>query len=107
MFLQYSKIKQTKGFYFLTQKEYEQIEQYMLSLMKDSAHDRQHIYRVLYVALDIAKSEPTADKDILITACLFHDIDSEKQFKNPSFVFLPLVRFTIQFVCDKLFMGKF
>lgn len=68
----------------MTQKEYDQIEQYMLSLMKDSAHDRQHIYRVLYVALDIAKTEPSADTDILITACLLHDIGREKQFKNPS-----------------------
>ena len=30
---------------------YETLEQYMLSCMEDSAHDAQHIYRVLYNAL--------------------------------------------------------
>ena len=33
---------------------YLRIEKYMLSCMNDGAHDCQHIYRVLYFALDIA-----------------------------------------------------
>ena len=51
--------------------------------MKDSAHDQEHIYRVLYMALDIAKYEKNVDTDVLITACLLHDIGREEQFKNP------------------------
>jgi uncharacterized protein len=51
--------------------------------MNDSAHDCQHIYRVLYTALDIAKSENNVDIGILKTACLLHDIGRPKQFDNP------------------------
>jgi uncharacterized protein len=52
--------------------------------MKDSAHDKEHIYRVLYVALDIARLEAEVDIDILITACLLHDIGREEQYADPS-----------------------
>ena len=38
--------------------------------MGDSAHDSQHIYRVLFIALDIAEHEKNVDKDILIAAGL-------------------------------------
>ncbi len=62
---------------------YNKIEQYMLECMKDSAHDKEHIYRVLYMALDIAGYEKDVDMDILITACLLHDIGRKEQFKNP------------------------
>lgn len=58
-------------------------EKYMLSQMNDSAHDCQHIYRVLYLALNIAESENNIDMDVLISACLFHDIGRQKQFDNP------------------------
>jgi uncharacterized protein len=61
---------------------YKQLENYMLDCMKDSAHDKEHIYRVLYMALDIAKYENNVDMDILITSCLLHDIGREEQFKN-------------------------
>lgn len=64
-------------------KDYDKIESYMLECMRDSAHDREHIYRVLYTALDIAESEPTADLEILTTACLLHDIGRPEQFANP------------------------
>lgn len=59
-------------------------ENYMLSCMDDSAHDKEHIYRVLYNALDIAASEPDVDYDILICACLLHDIGRKEQFENPN-----------------------
>ena len=36
---------------------YDLLEQYMISQMEDSAHDKEHIYRVLYNALRIAKLE--------------------------------------------------
>lgn len=64
-------------------KDYDKIESYMLECMRDSAHDREHIYRVLYTALDIAESEPTADLEILTAACLLHDIGRPEQFANP------------------------
>ena len=55
-------------------KAFEKTEAYMLSCMNDSAHDKEHIYRVLYTALDIAAYEQDVDYEILITACLLHDI---------------------------------
>ena len=33
------------------------LEEYMLCSMDDAAHDKEHIYRVLYNALEIAKTE--------------------------------------------------
>lgn len=63
--------------------KYTLLENYMLSCMKDSAHDKEHIYRVLYHALNIAKAEDHVDYDILITACLLHDIGRHEQFENP------------------------
>lgn len=59
------------------------IESFMSQFMKDSAHDIEHIYRVLYLALDIAKYEKDVNMDILISACLLHDIGRQKQFENP------------------------
>lgn len=58
------------------------IENYMLSCMKDSAHDKEHIYRVLYNAMEIAKHENNVDYDVLISACLIHDIGREEQLDN-------------------------
>ena len=62
---------------------YELIENYMLSWMKDSAHDKDHIYRVLYNALDIASGEEMVDYDVLVCACLLHDIGRQEQFEDP------------------------
>lgn len=58
--------------------------QYMLQCMTDSAHDPEHVRRVLYTALDIARTEPGVNYDILIAACLLHDIGREEQLKDPS-----------------------
>lgn len=66
----------------MTRKEYEIIENHMLSLMQDSAHDKHHIYRVLYAAIEIAKYESGVDTDVLLAACLLHDIGREKQFTD-------------------------
>jgi uncharacterized protein len=60
---------------------YIEIEKYMLSCMNDGAHDCQHIYRVLYSALDIA-NDYYVDKEVLIAASLLHDIGREAQFHN-------------------------
>ncbi|MBE6741419.1 MAG: HD domain-containing protein [Ruminococcaceae bacterium] len=59
------------------------LESYMLSCMDNNAHDKEHIYRVLYTALDIAQSEENVNGDILIAACLLHDIGRKEQFENP------------------------
>lgn len=64
-------------------KTYSLIENHMQSCMEDSAHDKEHIYRVLYNALEIAETESGVDYDILITACLLHDIGRGEQFRNP------------------------
>ena len=63
---------------------YRKLEEYMLSCMEDSAHDREHVYRVLYSALAIAEQEPTADTDVLVCACLLHDIGRPEQFADPT-----------------------
>lgn len=70
----------------MTQAEYKNIEAYMLACMaeKDPAHSAEHIYRVLANALEIAQSEPEADTDLLITACLLHDIGRQEQFADPA-----------------------
>lgn len=83
----------------MTQNTYKLLEAYMLSCMGDSAHDKEHVYRVLYTALEIAKAEKNniesdkndisgmgeqPDMDILITACLLHDIGRKEQFENPA-----------------------
>lgn len=84
------------------------LEKYMLSCMRDSAHDKEHIYRVLYNALTIAKSENNVDYDVLDASCLLHDIAREEQFANPkichaavggekAFHFLVTHGFTIDF----------
>lgn len=67
----------------MDKKTYKKLENYMLDCMKDSAHDKEHVYRVLYSALDIAEHEKDVDYDILISACLLHDIAREEQNKNP------------------------
>lgn len=66
----------------MTRAEYTKIETHMLTLMKDSAHDPMHIFRVLCNALRIAEREPDADMDVVIAASLLHDIGREAQSKN-------------------------
>ena len=56
----------------------------MLNCMKDTAHDKEHIYRVLGHALEIAKTEMNVSYDILIAACLLHDIGRKEQLENPA-----------------------
>lgn len=68
----------------MKKSEFERLNAYMQSCMKDSAHDREHVYRVLYAALDIAASEEQVNYDILIAACLLHDIGRQAQIENPN-----------------------
>lgn len=60
------------------------IENYMLSCADEIAHDKEHIYRVLYNALEIARDEENVDYEILITACLLHDIGRKEQLEDPA-----------------------
>lgn len=66
----------------MDKKTYEKLEKYMRFCMQDSAHDVEHIYRVRYVALDIAEYEKDVDYDVLICACLLHDIGRKAQIEN-------------------------
>ncbi len=68
----------------MNREVYKKIENHMLETMDDSAHDREHIYRVLYMALDIAKHESNVDMEVLIAACLLHDIGRKEQYLNPA-----------------------
>ncbi len=68
----------------MNRADYIKIEKYMLSCMKDSAHDKEHVYRVLNVALQIAEAEGDIDMDVLIAACLLHDIGRPEQYANPA-----------------------
>lgn len=67
----------------MKRETYTLLEKYMLSCMNDSAHDKEHIYRVLYTALEIAQTEEQVDYDVLICSCLLHDIGRREQFENP------------------------
>jgi len=68
----------------MNKNEYTTIESYMISKMNDSAHDIHHVYRVLNAAVDIANHTEAVSMEILIAACLLHDIGREQQFANPN-----------------------
>ena len=53
---------------------YDQIEAYMLSCIRETVHDMDHVYRVLNFALYIAEREQNVDYDVLIASALLHDI---------------------------------
>ncbi len=59
-----------------------QIESYMQACMKDCAHDKEHVYRVLNNALRIAKGERDVNWDVLIAAALLHDISRLEQMAD-------------------------
>lgn len=68
----------------MNRAQYNKLEDFMLRCMEDSAHDREHVYRVLYTALMIAEGEETVDWDVLVCACLLHDIGRKEQFADPT-----------------------
>ncbi|MDR3122096.1 MAG: HD domain-containing protein [Clostridiales bacterium] len=67
----------------MDQEIFHSIEAFMRESMEseDGAHDTDHIYRVLYLALEIAGSESAhaIDYGTLIAACLLHDIGRADQ----------------------------
>ena len=68
----------------MNRETYRLLENWMHSQMTDSAHDREHVYRVLYTALDLAEAEETVDMDVLTAACLLHDVGRKEQFADPT-----------------------
>ena len=68
----------------MDKQRWARLEEYMLLRMQDSAHDRQHVYRVLNNALVIAETEPAVNYDVLLCACLLHDIGRPDQLKDPT-----------------------
>ena len=66
----------------MKKETFKKIENFMLENCGEAAHDKEHIYRVLYNALEIAKNEKDVDLDILITACLLHDIGRVKELSD-------------------------
>ena len=63
---------------------YVQLESSMLDAMEGGAHDAEHVYRVLYAALDIARAEPAANLDVVIAASLLHDVGRAEERRNPA-----------------------
>ena len=59
--------------------------EFMKASMNDAAHDILHVYRVVNQAMIIAeKYENDVDNDVLLVACLLHDIGRKAQFENPA-----------------------
>ena len=68
----------------MTRETFALLEKYMLSCAGDAAHDSEHVRRVLYLALEIAETEEGVDRDLLIAACLLHDVGRPEQFADPT-----------------------
>ena len=68
----------------MNQTQYERMKDYMRSCVADSAHAEDHVTRVTNAAMEICKSEPRADREALLCACLLHDIGRGEQLENPS-----------------------
>jgi len=68
----------------VTRAEYETLDCIMQGSMPDSAHDAEHVHRVLRSSLAIAEGHPEVDMDVLLAACLLHDIGPGAQVRDPS-----------------------
>lgn len=68
----------------MDKKTFDMLENKMLTHAETGGvHDRSHIDRVLYAALDIARFEENVDMDVLFAACLLHDIGRLAQHRDP------------------------
>jgi uncharacterized protein len=56
-----------------------ELEQFMLPKMSDGAHDREHVYRVLNYAMDIAGYESNVNYEVLSADSMLHDIGCAEQ----------------------------
>ena len=68
----------------MKKETYRLLENYMLSCCADSSHDKEHIYRVLDNGVRIGREEGNVDWDVLIAACLLHDVGRPEQFGDPT-----------------------
>lgn len=68
----------------MTVQEKQAIYDHMLDLMRDSAHDREHVRRVMRLCDHLAAYYPEADRDVLYAAACLHDIGRAAQFADPS-----------------------
>jgi len=66
----------------MTREQYRLLEEKMLSSMDEGAHGADHVCRVLYIAMDIAAAQEAVDYDVLIAACLLHDIARRQQCRG-------------------------
>ncbi len=66
----------------MTRETFNKINDYAKSCMSDSAHDMEHVKRVLFMALKIAKTEKNIDYDVLIAGAILHDIGRDMQMRN-------------------------
>lgn len=62
----------------MDKKLYEKTESYMQRCMQQNVHDTAHVHRVLCNALRIAQTLPRANREVVISASLLHDIGREK-----------------------------
>lgn len=67
----------------MDRQHWTKLEEYMLLRMQDSAHDRQHVYRVLNNAIEIAKGEERVNMEVLMVAALLHDIGRADEKADP------------------------
>ncbi len=65
----------------MTREVFASIRDYMLHMADNAAHDYLHVYRVLYQAMKIAENYEV-DRDVLIAACLLHDIGRKAQLED-------------------------
>lgn len=68
----------------MEKKQFDEIAAYMNECMSDATHDKEHVWRVLGYALRLAEQEENVDYDLLIAACLLHDVGRPAQFRDPS-----------------------
>lgn len=64
-------------------EDWHRMEEYMFSCMKDSAHDMQHVRRVLNNALEISMYEENVNMDVLLAAALLHDVGRVDEAADP------------------------
>ena len=69
----------------IVKEEFRMICDYMENCMRDMAHDREHVWRVLTAAVDIARHvDEKPDFRILTAACLLHDVGRQEENIDPT-----------------------
>lgn len=68
----------------MRRQDWLRLEEYMYQCMQDSAHDMQHVYRVLNNAIEIAKCEENVNMDVLMAAAILHDVGRADEKNDPT-----------------------